>query len=49
MKVDELKGHMDQIRALCDKNKVRSLFKFGSITSGKSSPEKHTNNSPKYE
>ena len=31
-KMEELKRHIDQIKALCDTNKVISLFAFGSVT-----------------
>ncbi len=31
----ELRKHIDEIKKLCDSNKVKSLFAFGSITTGK--------------
>ena len=30
--MEELKRHIDQIKALCDNNNVISLFAFGSVT-----------------
>lgn len=38
-KVEELKKHIDQIKALCATNKVISLFAFGSVTTDRFSPE----------
>jgi predicted nucleotidyltransferase len=32
--MEELKKHIDQIKALCDTNKVKTLFAFGSVTTG---------------
>ena len=37
--MEELKRHMDQIKALCDTNKVKSLFAFGSVTNDQFRPE----------
>ncbi|GEO23800.1 nucleotidyltransferase family protein [Cyclobacterium qasimii] len=37
--MEELKRHIDQIKALCDTNKVISLFAFGSVTTDGFSPE----------
>ena len=37
--MEELKRHIDQIKALCDTNKVKSLFAFGSITTDQFRPE----------
>ena len=38
-KMKELKRHIDQIKALCDTNKVKSLFAFGSVTTDQFRPE----------
>lgn len=37
--MEELKRHIDQINALCDTNKVISLFAFGSVTTDRFRPE----------
>ena len=37
--MEELKRHIEQIKALCDTNKVISLFAFGSVTTDGFSPE----------
>jgi predicted nucleotidyltransferase len=37
--VEELQRHIDQIKALCDTNKVKSLFAFGSVTTDYFRPE----------
>jgi len=37
--MEELKRHIDQIKALCDTNKVKSLFAFGSVTTQDFRPE----------
>jgi uncharacterized protein len=38
-KMEELNRHIDQIKALCDTNKVKSLFAFGSVTTDRFRPE----------
>lgn len=38
-KMKELKRHIDQIKALCDSNKVKSLFAFGLVTTDQFRPE----------
>ena len=35
----EINQHIDQIIKLCDSNKVKSLFAFGSITTDKFKPD----------
>jgi uncharacterized protein len=37
--MEELNRHIDQIKALCDTNKVKSLFAFGSVTTDRFRPE----------
>jgi len=37
--VEEISQHIDQIKKLCDINKVKSLFAFGSITTDHFQPE----------
>lgn len=39
VKVKELSRHIAQIRKLCDLNKVKTLFAFGSVTTGKLRPD----------
>ena len=37
--MEEISQHIDQIKKLCDINKVKSLFAFGSITTDHFQPE----------
>ena len=37
--MEEINKHIDQIKKLCDTNKVKSLFAFGSVVSDNLRPE----------
>lgn len=37
--MNEINKHIEQIKTLCDSNKVKSLFAFGSVIKDKLTPE----------